>query len=61
AARAVSKFRHSFNVDIPLRALFELHTIADIAQYLETMQWAAQAAETSQQAGSSEGRDEGFL
>ncbi|MFZ5603862.1 MAG: amino acid adenylation domain-containing protein [Pseudomonadota bacterium] len=61
AARAVSKFRHTFNVDIPLRALFELHTIADIAQYLETLQWAAQAAETSQQAGSSEGRDEGFL
>ncbi|HVL02338.1 MAG TPA: amino acid adenylation domain-containing protein, partial [Dongiaceae bacterium] len=61
AARAVSKFRHAFNVDIPLRALFELHTIADIAQYLETLQWAAQAAETSQQAGSSEGRDEGFL
>lgn len=61
AARAVSKFRHTFNVDIPLRALFELHTIADIAQYLETMQWAAQAAENAQQAGSSEGRDEGFL
>jgi hypothetical protein len=49
-------------VDIPLRALFELHTIADIAQYLETLQWAARNADTSQQdAQPSEGRDEGFL
>jgi amino acid adenylation domain-containing protein len=62
AARAVSKFRQAFDVDIPLRALFELHTIADIAQYLETLQWAARNADTSQQdAQPSEGRDEGFL
>ena len=62
AARAVSKFRQAFEVDIQLRSLFELHTIADIAQYLDTMKWAAQTAE--QQVGSSaeeSGRDEGFL
>ena len=62
AARAVSKFRQAFDVDIPLRALFELHTIADIAQYLETLKWAAGNAEASQQSDDSgAGRDEGFL
>ena len=62
AARAVSKFRQAFEVDIQLRSLFELHTIADIAQYLDTMKWAAQTAE--QQVGSDTAdadRDEGFL
>ena len=62
AARAVSKFRQAFDVDIPLRALFELHTVADIAQYLETLKWAAQAAEQAQaEPVSGEARDEGFL
>lgn len=61
AARAVSKFRQAFEVDIQLRALFELHTIADIAQYLDTMRWAAQSAELEHSGDQEAGREEGFL
>lgn len=62
AARAVSKFRQAFEIDIQLRSLFELHTVADIAQYVETMQWAARSAEQAKaNEESSEGREEGLL
>ena len=61
AARAVAKFRQVFEVDIQLRSLFELHTVADIAQYLDTMKWAAQTAEQVNSGVAEEGRDEGFL
>lgn len=60
AARAVSKFRAEFQVEIPLRALFEMHTVADIAAYLDTLMWAANSAEGGASA-SDESRDEGFL
>lgn len=60
AARVVSKFRNEFSVDVPLRSLFELHTITEIAQYLNTLQWAAESAK--QAPTESDGpRDEGFL
>ena len=61
AARAVAKFRQVFEVDIQLRSLFELHTVADIAQYLDTMKWAAQTAEQVSSGQTEAGRDEGFL
>ncbi|OUS31221.1 hypothetical protein A9Q99_04280 [Gammaproteobacteria bacterium 45_16_T64] len=62
AARVVSKFRKEFDIDVPLRSLFELHTIAEIAEYMDTMMWAAQNAkgDTSDSA-EDENRDEGFL
>lgn len=60
AARAVSKFRAEFQVEIPLRALFEMHTVADIAAYLDTLLWAANSAEVAAST-SDENRDEGFL
>ncbi|OUS05847.1 hypothetical protein A9Q81_03635 [Gammaproteobacteria bacterium 42_54_T18] len=62
AARVVSKFRKEFEVDIPLRSLFELHTIADIAEYMDTMIWAAKnAAGGAPESSEDESRDEGFL
>jgi len=61
AARAVSKFRQAFGVDIQLRALFEMHTIADIAQYLDTLVWASQSAEQPAAEEGAAPRDEGFL
>ncbi len=62
AARVVSKFRKEFEVDIPLRSLFELHTIADIAEYVDTMVWAAKnAAGAAPESSEDENRDEGFL
>ncbi len=64
AARAVSKFRNEFDVEIPLRALFELHTVADIAEYLQTLMWASESAEKAREEtaeGEDSGRIEGFL
>ncbi len=62
AARAVSKFRQAFEVDIQLRALFELHTVEDIAQYVDTMRWAAEAAtQSADLSEDQEGREQGFL
>ncbi|CBL45097.1 Non-ribosomal peptide synthase [gamma proteobacterium HdN1] len=61
AARAVSKFRAEFQVEIPLRALFEMHTVADIATYLDTLVWAARNAEQGEAVPADESRDEGFL
>ena len=64
AARAVSKFRNEFDVEVPLRALFELHTVADIAEYLQTLMWASESAEKAREEpaeGEDTGRIEGFL
>ena len=65
AARAVSRFRQRFNVEIPLRALFELHTIADIARYVEAMQWANNSVKLAQEKKTdvfeTVGREEGLL
>jgi amino acid adenylation domain-containing protein len=66
AARAVARFRTVFDVEIPLRALFEMHTIADIAAYLDTLRWAADSARAAASAaadvsGEGENRDEGWL
>jgi len=59
AARAVAKLRQEFEIEIPLRALFEMHTIADIAAYINATQWAMQSA--AQPVTSDENRDEGFI
>lgn len=59
AARAVAKLRQEFEIDIPLRTLFEMHTIADIAAYINATQWAMQSA--NQAVASEENRDEGFI
>ena len=64
AARAVSKFRNEFDVEVPLRALFELHTVADIAEYLQTLLWASESAKQAKEEKSDQedsGRIEGFL
>lgn len=72
AARAAAKFRKEFEIDIPLRSLFDLHTIAQISEYIETVQWAVNSAKEAEQGAdlnqgnddnqnSDEGRVEGFL
>ncbi|MBL4867653.1 MAG: hypothetical protein JKY67_14900, partial [Pseudomonadales bacterium] len=62
AVRAASKFRKTFKVDIPLRALFDLHTIAQISEYIETLLWAVESAEKSKENDAiAGGRVEGLL
>ncbi len=64
ATRAVSRVKEQFQVEFPLKALFDLHTLADLAEYIKTLRWAIdskQQAASSEADGSNENRDEGFL
>ncbi len=63
ATKAVARIKEQSKLDFPLRALFDLHTIAGIAEYLDTLQWAI---DSKQKAGAEEdkkdsSREEGFL
>jgi acyl carrier protein len=66
ATQLISRLREAFQVELPLRYVFEASTIARLAEYLETVRWAAQAARpplTSWASPSEEGadREEGEL
>jgi hypothetical protein len=39
--------REEFQVDVPLRRLFELTTVAAQAEYIETVRWIAAASPSS--------------
>jgi amino acid adenylation domain-containing protein len=41
--QAIARLRQLFGVDLALRALFELPTIAELANRIETLQWATQS------------------
>jgi acyl carrier protein len=40
AAQLVSRVTDSMQVGLPLRKLFDSPTIADVAEHVETLQWA---------------------
>ncbi len=65
ATRIVNRMKQHFGLDIQLRALFDLHTIADLAEYIKNLQWALesqqQAANKDASKEESSKRDEGFL
>lgn len=66
ATQLISRLRDAFQVELPLRYIFEARTIASLAEQLETVRWAAQAARpplTSQTPPAEEGaeREEGEL
>jgi acyl-CoA synthetase (AMP-forming)/AMP-acid ligase II/acyl carrier protein len=55
---ATSRIRKEFAIEVPLRALFDRPTVAALANYVEAVQWAAQAP---QPATAGSGREEGEL
>jgi acyl carrier protein len=42
ATQVISRLRQTFQVEIPLRTLFELANVADLAEQVETLRWVAQ-------------------
>ena len=42
ATQVISRLRAAFNVNLPLRSLFEAPTVAALATHVETMRWASQ-------------------
>ncbi|MFN6483357.1 MULTISPECIES: amino acid adenylation domain-containing protein [unclassified Nostoc] len=48
AIQVTSRLRQTFQVEIPLFNLFEVPTVADLAERIETLQWAAQNSQASQ-------------
>ncbi len=42
ATQIMSRLHQAFGVDLPLRTLFEVPTVAKLAHRIETVQWANQ-------------------
>lgn len=61
ATKAVSRLKEHFKIEFPLRALFDLHTIADVAAYIKTLLWAIESKEKAASSEEQGNRDEGFL
>ena len=56
AVQVISRVREAFEIDLPLTNLFEQPTVAFLAEYIETVRWAAQdqAAFAAQEDGREE-------
>ena len=60
AAQVVSRARDAFQVELPLRAIFEVRTVAGLAEQIDTLRWAASGGQPAGDAGES-AREEGAL
>ena len=60
ATQVISRLRDAFQVELPLRSLFEVPTVADLAERVETVRWAVQGLQASPRATMGD-REEGEL
>jgi amino acid adenylation domain-containing protein len=60
ATQLTSRIRNIFQVEMPLRRLFETATIASLSDYLMTVRWAAAAAPVSDEEGG-QAREQGEI
>jgi surfactin family lipopeptide synthetase A len=47
AIQILSRVGNAFQVELPVRSLFEAPTVADLAEYIEMVHWAAQNLRSS--------------
>jgi acyl carrier protein len=60
ATQVASRLRNTFEVELPLRTLFEAPTVAKLAESIETIRWVAQSRPTPANATTDE-REEGEI
>jgi acyl carrier protein len=51
ATQLTSRIRDAFQVELPVRILFEAPTMAMLARHIETICWAAKGADTNNSEG----------
>jgi acyl carrier protein len=60
AMQVVSRVRQSFEIELPLRSLFENPTVAGLAENIETILWAARSLQAPSSAEADD-REEGEI
>ncbi|NNB93013.1 amino acid adenylation domain-containing protein [Corallococcus exiguus] len=61
ATLMVARLREAFGVDLPLRTLFELRTLAALAEYVANVRWSVQGAPPGAAEQDANGEEEGII
>jgi len=51
AVRIVAELRKAFQIDLPVRALFDAPTVAELSRYIDALAWAASSGQRPAVAG----------
>jgi acyl carrier protein len=61
ATQVISRLREAFQIELPLRSLFEEPTVAYLSELIETSHWAAQGQQVHPNATTMNTREEGEI